>query len=621
MPTLNGQQLQPPAQTYDLGGGDKTTDYNYFLKSKGADQAANPSGQVSVPGVGQMNYQDSLKYGVSSPTNQNAPQQQPMQQTMQQTTPQIGEPNTQSPQPLQQPNQSTAINGVPSEPDLSQKYGSGLNQLNQSSQQAPDSGGQARSAVSTAVGQYQPPQQQYQPTPQFMQMGDPIMKQFVNAAMVYQNESIQTGYTAKAMQANFANQVQNIDLQAANIQNIMNGTRDDIRSEIGKAGGFATESQVEGLVTTRNRDLLKQYNNIELQKQTMQSQMQLQVGLAQADHQFAVDKFDNLTKTATLYKGIYDNATDQVDKLVQNVGYSGLAAAYNNDPYALSLAEQHLNMPQGTLSDPQSLQSLETYRQQSLTMGLARLGMQQARTNIYIGNNTANQGALNGQLESYKTTGVIPPFKSAAQSNAFWNAAGQDQSLIGDAQANKNLRSAASNALKTQTTQYEATKTAIGTVDKQLNLLDSYLNKVDRSGTPVINKYKNWLAGTYTGDPDVTALNNIIQTTSKEYAKILGGGAASIAGTPVSTQKDAEGLLNSSMTNGQLKSVISALRVEGNNRLSSQKETIDSINSNLKNIGRSSGTTGGTTLLTGPDGKKYNVPMDQVDAFKKAGGY
>ncbi len=367
--SLNGQALLPPTQSYDIGNGDRTTDYQSYLNYKNTGRldgntAMNPSGQVTVPGVGQMSPQSAQKYNSTG------------QQTLTPPVNPLAAPQTAPQNSQNQPStpQSTTIQPPNSAPDLTPKYQAGLNTLNAAGTTAPPSGGEARPAVTEATSSYQPPQQQYQPTPAFMSVGDPIMQTYTQAAMAYQNDVISTGYTAKALQATLANQVQNVDLQAANIQNIMNGTRDDIRAEISKAGGFATESQVEGLVTTRNRDLLKQYNNIELQKQTMQNQMQLQVGLAQADHQYAVDKFDNVIKSYDMYKGIYDNATNQVDKLVQNVGYQGLASAYNNDPYALSIAEKHLSMPQGTLSNPQQLSSLETYRQKTLSLSNARFG-------------------------------------------------------------------------------------------------------------------------------------------------------------------------------------------------------------------------------------------------------
>ena len=35
----------------------------------------------------------------------------------------------------------------------------------------------------------------------------------------------------------------------------------------------------------------------------------------------------------------------------------------------------------------------------------------------------------------------------------------------------------------------------------------------------------------------------------------------------------------------------------------------------------SSGGSGTTTVMTGPDGKQYNVPNDKVNAFKAAGGH
>lgn len=339
-------------------------------------------------------------YNLNDPTGQNAYQtaltnkpQNPAAPL--QATPIVGSPSLQTNQ-----NQTQPISQAPQSPDqVAAPYKQAFTQLSQGKSQAPQDASTGKAMVQAQTTQYQAPQkaQAYQPTPAFMQYGDPIMQSFVGAAMAYQNEAINTGYAAKELQAQFASKVQGIDLEAANLQNIMNGTRDDIRAEISKAGGFATESQVEGLVTTRNRDLLKQYNNIELQKQTMQNQMNLQVGLADADHKYAVDKFTGLTQTATMYKGIYDNATNQIDKLIQNVGYSGMAAAYNYDPAVLGMVEQHLGMPQGTLSDPKALSQLETYREKTLNLSASRFGaMYGYSPNGTPGGNNGGSGGSTG---------------------------------------------------------------------------------------------------------------------------------------------------------------------------------------------------------------------------------
>lgn len=40
------------------------------------------------------------------------------------------------------------------------------------------------------------------------------------------------------------------------------GSEDDLRTEITKAGGFATQSQILGLTNARNRQLIKNYNTL-----------------------------------------------------------------------------------------------------------------------------------------------------------------------------------------------------------------------------------------------------------------------------------------------------------------------------------------------------------------------
>lgn len=378
---VQGTQSQTPQipQTNNIQLGGKSYDLS---TADGLQQYQTAYSSINKPIQPGQNVQNPLTPIIGSPSLQNTAQSS--------QTPQIQAPTDTS--------TSTAS-------QVGEPYKQAYNQLSQGNTQAPQDGAGGRAAIQENTSQYQAPQPPYQPSPAFIQYGDPLMQSFVSTALAYQSDVADTGYAAKQMQAEYANSIQGIDLEAANMQNVMNGTRDDIRAEINKTGGFATESQVEGLVTTRNRDLLKQYNNIELQKQTMQNQMQLQVGLAQADHQYAVDKFDNLTKTATLYKGIYDNATDQLGKQYQSGGPQALADISKGDPYYRSLIEQHLQLPSGFLSDPQQVAKVQAdfYRQQSL--GLA--GSRFAATYGYNPTGVGVTGSSPG-IPSGSATGSVP---------------------------------------------------------------------------------------------------------------------------------------------------------------------------------------------------------------------
>ena len=60
-------------------------------------------------------------------------------------------------------------------------------------------------------------------------------------------------------------------MQLTNLNNIMGGTSDDIRSEIQATGGLGTDSQVMALATARNKTLLKQATYLQDQMQYQQS--------------------------------------------------------------------------------------------------------------------------------------------------------------------------------------------------------------------------------------------------------------------------------------------------------------------------------------------------------------
>jgi hypothetical protein len=225
---------------------------------------------------------------------------------------------------------------------------------------------------------------------------------------------------------------------------------------------------------------------------------------------------------------------------------------------------------------------------------------------------SAQQQSVQGMLNIYQTTGQIPPMGmgSPLMRMEFYQTVGSGgQSLVSGAAANKATIAGATSALKTQQTQYAANQTSLGTLDQQLQLLQTYSNKVDRSGSPILNKYELWLKGQVQGDADTQALQNIVLTASTEFAKILSGASASISGVTVSTAQDAQNLLNANMTPEQINQIISVMKTEGQYRLDNQKNSINQIQSDIKNIGQTpSPTTGGSvTSGTTPSGVSYTV--------------
>ncbi len=225
------------------------------------------------------------------------------------------------------------------------------------------------------------------------------------------------------------------------------------------------------------------------------------------------------------------------------------------------------------------------------------------------GSGTGMSDVIKGALDIYKKTGSIPSFgygaAGAALKKQFYSAIAQDSGIVGEATGNKAAVAGMTTALRTQENQYAANQTSIGTLDGQLKLVQKYSDKVDRTDSPLVNKYDLWLKGKVKGDADTAALNNIVKTASNEFAKILSGSSASIAGVTVSSATDAEDMLNASLSKGQLTEVLGLMQQESQLRLSNQKLTIDNLNHDISNIGTDT-SGGGTNNAKGSlDDKTY----------------
>lgn len=217
---------------------------------------------------------------------------------------------------------------------------------------------------------------------------DPVTEAVAGAVTQYQTDVQNLNGFEGTMQSitSYQNQVSaqlgipQLQAEDLNIKTVMSGSEDDIRAEITSAGGFATESQVEGLTATRNNVLVKQATNIENQLSIAQGNLSTAVSSFSGDQSNALnalkDKVNNDSATLSIYQGIQSNNTSNLNKLVSNVGYTALAKMLStSDPTGASLtaAEGALGLPSGTLSNPTSLASLDTYREQTISQADTRL--------------------------------------------------------------------------------------------------------------------------------------------------------------------------------------------------------------------------------------------------------
>lgn len=230
------------------------------------------------------------------------------------------------------------------------KFETGFNQANK------DLGDKAKdvtSAQGTALTSQYSPAKRNDIAGAFVQ-SDPFVAGLVKTFQDYispQNQRSSLADTYKTMLKDTG--IQDIDTELLDIKNVIEGSEEDLRTEITKAGGFATESQVQALTNARNKLLIKNYNTLLDTRNAKEKYLQTAIGLEAQDRQSADQRFESAfnmgTQLATLHQQMNNNARSQMQWLTTNMGFDGLYDATGGDPYTMSLVEQTLGLPQGGL--------------------------------------------------------------------------------------------------------------------------------------------------------------------------------------------------------------------------------------------------------------------------------
>lgn len=187
--------------------------------------------------------------------------------------------------------------------------------------------------------------------------------------------SLQTQYDQLSQQYNLPA----MKTEMVNMQNIMNGTIDDVRNEVTKAGGFATESQVQGIAAARNRTMLLQYNalsnnytaaetNVSNMMQFAASDRSAQLQAEQLQESVISSMASVQNQMTQMAMTMQNNARSAAQFNVSQMGYQALAQSIGNDPQMQSSYENLLGLAPGTLSNPQSLAAMDTYKNQQLQL-------------------------------------------------------------------------------------------------------------------------------------------------------------------------------------------------------------------------------------------------------------
>lgn len=256
---------------------------------------------------------------------------------------------------------------------------------------------------------------------------DPYLNQMQQAYNTYMNNQNQQQSLAQTYQSLLQSSgLQDMNTQAINMQNVINGTEDDIRNEVTKSGGFATNSQVMALTDARNKQLIQNYNTLEQTIQNTQSYINTTMNLTEQDRQDAQSQFTNQMnfdqQMEQIQEKMQSSAVDTLTRVSQTIGWDGVYQATQGNPQLVSQIEQTYGLPAGSLAiaaqQATAAKTLQAQQQaQTQAQAAAQLKLTGAQTQEAYAN-TAKTTAETGAL------GTTNPIQEAVdEQNAKQNAA------------------------------------------------------------------------------------------------------------------------------------------------------------------------------------------------------
>jgi hypothetical protein len=202
-------------------------------------------------------------------------------------------------------------------------------------------------------------------------------------------------------------------------------------------------------------------------------------------------------------------------------------------------------------------------------------------------NDALDPDTLELTAQDYLKTGKLPPlFRDNATKMKIMNRAAALAKEQGNDAAAAVIGRQTFGANKQALGKVTAQKNMVGafekTFQKNLDLALSQSDKVDRTGSPLLNKAIIHWNSHVTGDPETKGFINALTTARDEYAKILSG-ATGAAGITDAGRKEAEELFSKVDSPETLKYVAEVARQEAGNRMTSFDEQINELTGAMGN--------------------------------------
>lgn len=287
---------------------------------------------------------------------------------------------------------------------IQNKYSQGMTAAQASGAPPPVDAGAARTAVTAFTPSQQP---DTGPTDALI-ASDPGISTLMKGITDLLNPKNQTTTLMQDYKSLYKSSgLDKINEELIDADTVINGTEDDIRNEIQTAGGMGTESQVQAMTLSRNKNLLKRYNQLVQMKTDATNQLNTMMSLNQQDKQMAQQKVDTqisaMFNMANFRQTALQNTRSQQQFLLQQdpVGYY---TALAKDPRQLAISESIMGV------GPGGIQQIAQHAQEQ--QNFAR-SVQEQQLAISRGSLAVSQGNLALERQKYQDSLGAPTQTSA----------------------------------------------------------------------------------------------------------------------------------------------------------------------------------------------------------------
>lgn len=194
-----------------------------------------------------------------------------------------------------------------------------------------------------------------------------------------------------------------INAELIDTKRIIDGTEDDIRSEITAAGGTATESQVMAMANSRNKQLIKNYNYLLDTKNATTTQLSTLMQLSVQDRQFAEAEFDRKLnfgfQVAQFQQTAKNNARQTYLTLGKDMGWDVLLSSVT--PYEQGIIGKTIGL------DRNGLNNLALRSQQDRILALQEAQLRQDVLRSNLETDKAQRANLYSQINERNTKPAV----------------------------------------------------------------------------------------------------------------------------------------------------------------------------------------------------------------------